>query len=96
VQELIARLALDDLVRIDVGLEGDWSPSVATVWTRGHGMSGFDAAPRGHHEHIRSVELIFPEHWVGMRCFVRKADRNAFDERLARTIVELVERRLPA
>jgi hypothetical protein len=94
VGELIERLSLDDLVRVDVGLEGDWSPSVTTVWTREHGLLGFDEAPHGHGRHIPSVELIFPEHWVGLRCFVREADRNIFDERLARAVVDLVERRL--
>jgi hypothetical protein len=96
VRELVERLSLDDLVRIDVGLEGDWSPSATTVWTRDDGVVGFDAAPQGHDRHIPSLELIFPEHWVGLRCYVREGNRNAFDEGLARTVVEVVERRLPA
>lgn len=94
VREMLDDLSLDDLVRIDAGLEGDWSDTVVTIWTRQDGLIGFGSCPASHSEHFPSVELIFPAHWLGMRCYVRHAGLNELDERMAMTVIELVERRL--
>ena len=94
VREMLDDLSLDDLVRIDAGLEGDWSDTVVTIWTRQDGLIGFGSAPASHSEHFPSVELIFRAHWLGMRCYVRHAGLNELDERMAMTVIELVERRL--
>lgn len=91
---VVASLSLDELVRIDAALEGDWSGSVSTVWTRGGGLLGFGGAPKCHPRHHPSIELIFPNHWVGLRCSVHDGEQNVFDETLARTLIDLVEQRL--
>jgi hypothetical protein len=91
---LVESLELADLVRIDVSLEGDWSRAVATVWTREEGLLGFAAVPVRHPQHFPSIELIFPRHWLGIRCSLRDKEQNVFDERLARSVIDLVERRL--
>jgi hypothetical protein len=94
IRGLVEELSLEELVRIDAALEGDWSHSVTTVWTRKRGLLGFGGVPTGHPEHVPSIELMFPNYWVGVRCFVRDREQNAFDETLARAVVDLVERRL--
>ena len=93
-RSLIESLSLDGLTRIDAALEGDWSGTVSTVWTRDHGLLGFGAVPQSHPEYVPSIELIFADCWVGLRCSAREDDRNVFDEALARRIIDLVERRL--
>jgi len=82
------------LVRIDASLEGDWNRAVAIVWTREGGFLGFAAVPVGHPHHFPSIELIFPRHWLGIRCSLRDREQNVFDERFARSVIDLVERRL--
>jgi hypothetical protein len=94
IRALIRRLSLDELVRIDAGLEGAWSETVTTVWTRERGLLGFGGVPAGHSAHVPSLELMFPNYWVGVRCFVRDRDQNVFDETFARAVIDLVERRL--
>jgi hypothetical protein len=34
IDELIRSIMLDGLLRMDAALEGDWSRTVSTVWTR--------------------------------------------------------------
>jgi hypothetical protein len=94
IRALIGRLSLDELVRIDAGLDGAWSDTVTTVWTRERGLLGFGGAPTGHSDQVPSLELMFPNYWVGVRCFVRDRDRNVFDETFATAVIDLVERRL--
>ena len=94
IRALIRRLSLDELVRINAGLEGAWSETVTTVWTRERGLLGFGGVPTGHSDHVPSLELMFPNSWVGVRCFVRDRDQNVFDETFARAVIDLVERRL--
>ena len=93
-RSLVESLDLDDLVRIDASLEGDWSRAVAIVWTREGGFLGFAEVPVRHPQHFPSIELIFPRHWLGIRCSLRDREQNVFDERLARSVIDLVERRL--
>jgi hypothetical protein len=93
-RSLVESLELHDLVRIDASLEGDWSRAVAIVWTREGGFLGFAAVPVRHPQHFPSIELIFPGHWLGIRCSLRDREQNVFDERLARSVIDLVERRL--
>jgi hypothetical protein len=91
---LIEGLSLGGLLRIDVALEGEWSQSVSTVWTPMRGLLGFAGVTTSHPKHIPSIELVFPTHWVGVRCFRRDQGANVFDEALARRLIERVERRL--
>jgi hypothetical protein len=94
IRALIGRLSLDALVRIDAGLEGDWSDTATIVWTRERGLMGFGGVPTSHSDYVPSLELMFPNYWVGVRCFVRDRDQNVFDETLATAVIDLVERRL--
>lgn len=69
VHALLRVIPLDGILRIDVGLEGDWSGSVVTVWTRDQGLVGFDHVARSHSDHQPSAELYFEGAWVGVHCF---------------------------
>jgi hypothetical protein len=82
---LIETLPLEGLVRIDAALEGDWSHSITTVWTCEKGLLGFGEMRMSHAEHLPSIELMFREQWVGVRCLVRDREQNRFDETSART-----------
>ncbi len=74
-----------------MALEGDWSPTVHTIWTREHGTLGFAAATRSHPINKPSLELYFTDSWVGIHCFTRTAGQIVFDEELASRIIEYVE-----
>ncbi len=86
--------SLDGLTRIDVGMEGDWNPSVVTVWSRDRGLLGFDRVARRHHVFKPSIELYFEDGWIGVHCYTRIDDQNHFDESKAREIICMVEERL--
>ena len=94
IPEVVRSAPLHGIVRIDVGLEGDWSGSVVTVWTRDSGLIGFDRVKRSHPVHKPSLELYFDRAWVGVHCFRNHAGRNVFDEDLAEDLVGLVESRI--
>ena len=42
IPKLISDISLNKLKRIDAGLEGNWNPSVVTIWTRNEGLIGYD------------------------------------------------------
>jgi hypothetical protein len=86
--KLLEEISLTNLHRIDVALEGDWSSTVVTVWTRKNRFLGF-------HEVFKpSVELYFDNSWVGIHCFKRVDNMNVFDKELALRIIDYVETRL--
>ena len=88
---LLSACSLDDLTRIDVGLEGDWSPTVTTVWTRGDGRLGLSDVVREHEFCRPSLELCFVGGWIGLHCFCRDANVNVFDESLVERVIDEVE-----
>ena len=88
---IFREISLDAIERIDLALEGDWSRTVVTVWTRDHGALGFTAATRSHPINKPSLELYFTDSWLGIHCFTRTAGQNVFDEEFASRIIEYVE-----
>jgi hypothetical protein len=91
---LIEAIPLDEISRIDVGYEGDWSGSVVTVWTRDSGLVGFERVPHSHNDHIPSAELYFDGAWVGVHCSRIEGGRNVFDQVAAEDLVRQVEARI--
>ena len=91
VPSILREISLDGLTRIDIALEGDWSSTVVTVWTRTGGLAGFSEVVLTHSTFKPSLELYFDNTWFGIHCFRRKEDLNEFDEGLARRIVDYVE-----
>jgi len=86
--------SLDKLTRIDVGMEGDWNPSVVTVWSRERGLLGFARVARRHPIFKPSIELYFEDGWIGLHCYTRIDGQNHFDESKALEIIRMVEKRL--
>jgi hypothetical protein len=94
VPDILAQISLDGLIRIDAALEGDWSGTVATVWTREKGRLGFDAVAGPHPAFRPSLELCFTGSWVGIHCFFVSDGQNVFNEPFARDIVDYIEYQL--
>ncbi len=90
--KILKEISLQDLQRIDVALEGDWSSTVVTVWSRERGRHGFSEIVRSHPIYKPSLELCFEDTWVGLHCFKRIDYQNVFDEELALEIIGHVEK----
>jgi hypothetical protein len=88
---LLSACPLADLTRIDVGLEGDWSPTVTTVWTREGGRLSLTDVARVHESFKPSLELYFVDAWIGLHCFRRVGNTNVFDEDFLEKVVNDVE-----
>jgi hypothetical protein len=91
---LLRDLPLEGLLRIDAALEGDWSPTVVTVWTPGEEEPDLSRVPSPHPAHRHSLELYFDGAWVGIHCFKRIGEENVFDGEMARALVREVRVRL--
>lgn len=91
VHEILVDLPLEGIVRIDCGLEGDWSASVVPVWSRAEGrLSGGDPV-REHATCRPSLELYFEGAWVGLHCFRRVEAGYALDEERLDAVIRWVE-----
>ena len=84
---------VDRVIRIDVGLEGNWSETVRQVWSRSTGFTGFEQVPHCHSEYRPALELYLAEWWIGIPCFRVSDGQNVLDEAKARRLVEYVESR---
>jgi len=91
IQALLSACSIDDLTRVDVGLEGDWSRTVKTVWTRDDGWLGQRDVAREHESFKPSLELYLVDGWIGLHCC--RWDGHAFvlDESLMARVVQDVE-----
>ena len=87
---LLETAPLHAVLRIDIGLEGDWSNSVVTVWTREAGFTGFETVAAAHARFKPSLELYYDGGWIGLHCY-QDDGTNRFDEALAREIIARVE-----
>ena len=83
---------LPQVVRIDLGLEGDWSRSVTCIWDRETGYRGLpEAFPAG--PGLRPcLELYMEGGWIGIHCFVVTERGHGLDRERARSVVEQVDR----
>jgi hypothetical protein len=88
---LLSACSLDDLTRIDVGLEGDWSPTVKTVWTRNDGRLNLSVVVREHESFKPSLELYFVDGWIGLHCCCWDGQVNVLDESLVERVIDDVE-----
>ncbi len=90
ITEVLNAFDLNDLIRLDVGLEGDWSPTVVTVWGSGTIVAVKNCLP-AHPEFKPSLELYFDGLWVGLYCYKRIDGLNHFDEDLAMSVMAFIE-----
>jgi len=91
IPNLLKSVPLEGILRIDVALEGDWSQTVATVWSREAGHMGFSKVIKSHPTFKPSLELYFQAFWLGVHCFTRTKDVNVFDNNFASQIINYVE-----
>jgi len=87
----LAEVPLDGLLRIDLGLEGDWSATVTTVWRPDVGFLGAGGGSWCHRRHRPALELYFEDGWIGVRCDRRIGEEFELDEPRLRRIVRWVE-----
>jgi hypothetical protein len=92
--DAIRKISIADIKRVDIALEGNWNRTVTTVWDRKKGFGGFSKVKKQHARYKPSVELYFPDYWVGIHCYKRLKGRNVFDARLALRIIKYIDRRL--
>ncbi len=81
------------VIRIDVGLEGQWSETVTAVWSVADGFGGFDDVVKHHPRYRQAVELYLQDGWIGVPCSIESPDGHEFDEALARDLIACVEQR---
>ena len=82
---------IDRVIRIDVGLEGNWSETVKPVWSPDTGFTGFDEVVRSHVEYRPALEFCLADEWIGIRCCQAQNGLNVLDEEKARRLIEFVE-----
>ena len=88
---LLSACSLDDLTRIDVGLEGDWSPTVRTVWSRTDGRLRQRDIVRAHESFKPSLELYFVDGWIGLHCCNWDGHVHVIDESSLEKVIQDVE-----
>jgi hypothetical protein len=88
---ILSSCNLDELKRIDVGLEGNWSPTVSVAWSRNDGSIALDHPVLEHSTFKPSLELYFDNGWIGFHCFRRIGDMNVLDDELLNRVIQKVE-----
>lgn len=91
IPNILSKISFDNIIRVDVALEGDWSKTVVPVWTKEDGFLGFDKVSKSHEKFKPSIEIYFPGYWIGIHCFSKLEGKNAFDEKLAKDIIDYIE-----
>ncbi len=92
VLELLNNIDFGKLTRIDVGLEGEWTKSVKTIWSKDtdsiflkdFSITSFERKP--------CIELCFPFYWIGIHCF-RKNEEYCLDLVLVNEIIEFIKKK---
>ena len=88
---IISEISLKEIQKVVVGLEGNWNPTVVTIWTRDKGTLGFSKVIRTHANFKPSIELYFEKTWLGIHCYNRINGENIFDEEFAASIIDYIE-----
>jgi hypothetical protein len=64
--KILNDISLRGLMRIDAALEGNWNPTVTTVWTKKKGFIGFSSVTHSHPDLKPSLELYYKDRWIGL------------------------------
>jgi hypothetical protein len=86
---------VERVVRIDAGLEGQWSETVTAVWSPESGVVNFSDVVRSHPDYRPALELYLDDCWIGIPCSVFQDGRHVLDEDKARQLIEYVASRQP-
>lgn len=83
---------LDQVIRIDLGLEGDWSKTVSCVWDRDSGYLGLPQDLPRTAELRPCLELYMEDGWIGLHCFALRDGVHEVDVERLHSVVEYVDR----
>lgn len=92
--DLLHQISWDDILRIDVGLEGNWNPTVVTVWEKGSRNRNYSQVAKPEGKCRPSIELYFPDRWIGIHCYIEDDGKLLFDTDLANQIIDFVESKI--
>jgi len=81
---------LNQVVRIDLGLEGAWSETVVCVWDPEHAFSGVPTDFPARRELRPALELYLPDGWIGIQCAMEVDAVYSVDVERVRRIAERV------
>jgi hypothetical protein len=84
---------MEQVIRADAGLEGNWSETVRQVWSQSTGFAGFEQVVASHPGYRPALELCLSDGWIGIPCFQVRGGQNLLDEAKARLLIECVESR---
>ena len=82
--------AADLVDHIELGLEGDWSATVRTVWSRDQAFLGFDGPATEHTDFRPAPELYLADGWIGVHRFRFEDGRYVLDRAKAEALIEHV------
>ena len=78
------------LRRIDAAFEGDWNATVRTVWSQDEDIVDLPDETWATDRFQPSIELIFDDTWLGIRCARSAEGLNVLDVERAVAIVHYV------
>ena len=90
---VLAALPFEELLRIDVALEGAWSETVRPLWTPADGFLGLSQVPAPRPGLRPALELYFAGYWIGIHCHRVERGEYVFDPELAALLIAEVEAR---
>ena len=93
IPNIIKNLPLNDLLRVELSLEGSWSENIRTIWLPEQEIiySNIDFS---HKKYIPSLELYFSYGWVGFNCSNLIKDRYTFDNILAKEVLIYISKKI--
>lgn len=94
IPKIVREISLPEIQRIDVALEGAWSQSVFTVWTRAAGFKSFSDQVLSHQIFKPSLELYFENYWLGIHCYNLIDNIFIFDTEFALEIIRFIEKEI--
>ena len=89
-RQVLDGLDWSKLRRIDCAFEGDWNASVCTVWSSDNEVVDLPDATWATDRFNPSLELIFDDTWLGIRCTRAVDGLNVLDVERATAIVDHV------
>ncbi len=89
-RQIFEGLPWSKLRRIDAAFEGDWNATVRTAWSRDSDVVDLPDETWVTDRFQPSIELIFDDTWLGIRCTRSVGGMNVLDVDRAAAIVNYV------
>ncbi|MFC1615890.1 hypothetical protein ACFL21_02010 [Patescibacteria group bacterium] len=94
IPDIIKKIDLQDILRIDYALEGDWDKTLEVIWKKNKGLINFDKIIKSHKTFQPTIELFFEDHFLGIMCYKETKDGYIFDEEKAKVIIQYIEKNI--